>query len=147
MIVGSLKNTERIEQAHPLLKKAFDYIKANDLLAADLGTIHLEDDLFINNVELQGKEAEDSALEAHKVWSDIHVVLEGEESIGWKALEDAQDISVPYNEDKDVMFFSDAADSYANLKPGQFAVVFPEDVHAPNISTGVIRKLVVKLKV
>lgn len=148
MIVGSLKNTKRVESISPLFQKAFEYIKANDLLNAELGTIKLEgDDLFVNNVLLEGKEVADAALEAHEEYADIHVVLEGKESIGWKAVEDVCNISVPYNKEKDLIFYSDAADSFATILPGQFCIVFPEDVHAPAISKAAIRKLIVKVRV
>lgn len=148
MILGSLKNTARIEEMHPLFKPFFDYIKANDLLNAELGKIEVVgDDLFINNVCLDGKTVEAAALEAHENYIDIHVLLEGAEQISWKALEDMQDVSIPYNADKDVVFFSDKPDECVALQPGQFIVVFPEDVHGPNIGSGKIRKLIAKVRV
>lgn len=147
MIIGSLKNTERTELVSPLFKQAFEYIKTHNLLDAELGEITLQkDDLFIVNAQLEGKKIADAALEAHEVYADIHIVLEGEESIGWKALEDAQEISVPYDTAKDLVFFHGEADVYVNLVPGQFCVVFPEDIHAPAIGNGTIRKLIVKIR-
>jgi beta-galactosidase beta subunit len=35
---------------------------------------------------------------------------------------------------------------YFELTDNQFAIFFPEDVHAPMIGEGVIKKLVVKVK-
>ena len=46
-----------------------------------------------------------------------------------------------YNPEKDVRYFHDAADTYFQLTDGQFAIFFPEDVHAPMIGEGVIRKI------
>jgi biofilm protein TabA len=35
---------------------------------------------------------------------------------------------------------------YFELTDGQFAIFFPEDVHAPMIADGVIKKLIVKVR-
>jgi len=39
------------------------------------------------------------------------------------------------------------ADTYIELLPDDFVIVYPEDAHAPNISDGQIRKLVAKVLV
>jgi beta-galactosidase beta subunit len=46
-----------------------------------------------------------------------------------------------------VQFYSDAPDMYFQLTDGQFAIFFPEDVHAPMIGEGLIRKLIIKVKI
>ena len=45
-----------------------------------------------------------------------------------------------------VIFYSDKPDTYFQFKAGQFAIFYPEDVHAPMIGEGPIKKLVVKVK-
>ena len=48
---------------------------------------------------------------------------------------------------KDVLFYDDAPDMYFQLTDGQFAIFFPEDVHAPMIGGDAeIKKLVIKVK-
>ncbi|MGZ8545586.1 MAG: YhcH/YjgK/YiaL family protein, partial [Flavisolibacter sp.] len=44
-------------------------------------------------------------------------------------------------------FYSDAPDMFFQLKPGQFAIFFPDDVHAPMIGDAEIKKLVIKVKI
>ncbi|MFL5787553.1 MAG: YhcH/YjgK/YiaL family protein [Flavisolibacter sp.] len=56
------------------------------------------------------------------------------------------DIKDPYNAEKDVIFFKDKPDMYFELNAGQFAIFYPEDVHAPMIGEGPIKKLVVKVR-
>ena len=51
------------------------------------------------------------------------------------------------NIDKDVVFYSDMPDMYFELTDNQFAIFFPEDVHAPMIGEGEIKKLVIKVKI
>jgi YhcH/YjgK/YiaL family protein len=43
--------------------------------------------------------------------------------------------------------FHDEADTFFQLTNGQFAIFFPEDVHAPMIGEGEIKKLVIKVKI
>ena len=70
----------------------------------------------------------------------------GTEQIGWKPRNTCVNPRGEYNTEKDVIFYNDAPDTYFSLKAGQFAIFFPEDVHAPMIGVGPIKKLVVKVK-
>lgn len=145
MILGDLKYSERIEQLHPDFKRVFDYIKSHDLLNAPLERIVLDGDkLFINNVNPQLVKAEEQPLEAHKAYLDIHIVLEGKERIGWKSINNCAAPSKAYDEEGDYMLFHEEPTSFVDLKPGQFAIVWPEDPHAPLIGEGKVRKLIVK---
>ncbi len=147
MIIGSLEHSQRIESLHPQFKVAFDYIKNHDLLNAPLERIELDgDNLFINNVNPECVAKEKQVLEAHKQYLDIHVLLEGQECMGWKNIDDCGTPSKAYDENDDYMLFDQAASTYIDLLPGQFAIVYPEDAHAPLIGSGKIRKLVVKIK-
>ena len=75
----------------PLFKSLFDYVKTHDLLHADLGRIEVDGDhLFINNVNPECVTSDQQVLELHHDYIDVHILLEGEEMIGWKALEDLQ---------------------------------------------------------
>ena len=119
MIVSNLQNSQRIEGLHPLFKSLFDYVKTHDLLHADLGRID---------------------------YIDVHILLEGEEMIGWKALEDLQNETKAYSKEEDCALYSDRPTTYVSLLPGQFVIVYPEDPHAPVIGSGKIRKLIAKVK-
>ena len=148
MIVSNLQHSERIETLHPLFKKAFDYIKSHDLLHTPCGRIEIEgDDLFINNVNPDLVSAEAQVLEMHRDYIDIHVLLEGEETIGWKPVEDCTDVKLPYDASADCALYADRAQVYTTLRPGQFMIVWPEDPHAPVIGSGKVRKLIVKVRV
>lgn len=148
MIVSNLQNSERIESLHPLFKQLFDYVKTHDLLHTECGRIELEgDDLFINNVNPICVSASDQVLEVHRNYIDVHILLEGKERIGWKALEDVTDLKQAYQKEGDCALYSDTPTSFVDLLPGQFLIVFPEDPHAPVIGGGKIRKLIGKVKI
>lgn len=147
MIVTNLAHTDRIESLHPLFKKLFDYVKSHDLLHTECGRIELQgDDLFINNVNPTCKKAEEQVLELHHDYIDVHILLEGKECIGWKAIEDLEEETQPYDAAGDCALYADRPTAWAELTPGQLVVVFPEDPHAPIVGEGKIRKLIAKVK-
>lgn len=148
MVLGSLKNTSRVELLHPRFKAFFDFVKANDLLNMEQKVYELDGkNLFVINTEIEGKTVEDAALEGHEKYIDIQMLLQGSEAFGWKALEDGEEISQVYDAEKDLVFYADEADEIINMQPGQFMIFFPEDLHAPGISEGSIRKVIAKIKV
>ncbi|GHV66411.1 hypothetical protein FACS1894199_09770 [Bacteroidia bacterium] len=147
MILSKLENSSRIEVLHPRFKQLFDYVKKNDLLHKELGKIVLDgDELFLTNAEYDGKKKEDQDLEVHRKYIDVHFLFEGKETFGWKALEDLQTVTQPYDDQKDMALYGDKPTTYVNIQPGEFVVVFPEDPHAPNIGEGKIRKAIAKIK-
>lgn len=148
MIISKLENSSRIESLHPLFKKLFDYIKQHDLLNQETGRIVLDgDNLFINNVAIDGADKNKQPLEIHRDYIDVHFLLSGKESIGWKALEDLKHETKPYEKEGDCALYSDKPTTFVDVVPGEFVVVFPEDPHAPAIGEGKIRKLIAKIKV
>lgn len=147
MIVSNLQNTQRIENLHPLFKMLFEYVKTHDLLHSELGRIEIDgDNLFINNVNPECIDKEKQLLELHREYIDVHILLEGAETIGWKAIEDLTMEKKPYEKEGDCSLYSDTPTVYVDLQPGQFVIVFPEDPHAPVIGKGKIRKLIAKVK-
>ena len=147
MIVSNLVNSQRIESLHPLFKKLFDYVKSHDLLHAELGRIELDGDrLFINNVEPECVVREKQVLEVHHEYIDVHILLQGSETIGWKAIEDVVEEVKSYEIEGDCALYGDVPTTYVDLLPGQFVIVYPEDPHAPVIGKGKIRKLIAKVK-
>ncbi len=148
MILDSLNNTERIEALHPLFGKAFDYIKHTDFSRMEDGRYPLDGErLFVSLSSLTGKDKAEAAIETHKRYIDIQLPLLGVEKIGWKPGSELQTESVPYDEANDITFYVDRPTAYTKIYPGQFAIFFPEDGHAPGIGEGNIRKVVVKVSI
>lgn len=147
MILTTLADSGRIEPLHPLFKRFFDYVKGHDLLHAPLGRIEVDGDrLFINNVEADLTDAATQPLEAHREYIDVHVVLDGEEHFGWRPLADCADVRQSYDPAADCALYADRPSSWLTLRPGQAAIVFPEDPHAPVVGGGRVRKLIGKIK-
>lgn len=147
MIISRLENSNRIESLHPLFKQLFDYVKQHDLLNMELGRIVLDgENLFINNVELDGVKKEKQVLELHHDYIDVHIPLSGKETIGWKPIEKLEHEMATYSKDSDCALYSDTPTTFVDIYPGEFLIVYPEDPHAPAIAEGKLRKLIAKVK-
>ncbi len=148
MIIADLNQSQRYENLHKDFPKVFQYIKTHNLLDFELGKIELDgENVFVINSEPECLTKENQVLEYHQKYLDIHVLLTGEETIGWKNLRDCTQEKKAFDAENDYGLYADMPSTYITLYPGQFVIVYPEDAHAPIIGNGKIRKLVVKIKV
>ena len=149
MIIDTLANASKYISLNPLFAKAFDYIKQNDVANLEDGVSETPEGLKVIVNTGIGKTVESSLakFECHDKNIDIQLCVKGLETIAWKPREKCITPNGDYNPEKDVRFFSDAPDMFFQLTDGQFAVFFPEDVHAPMIGEGEIKKLVFKVKI
>ena len=98
---------------------------------------------------------EDTFFEAHRDNLDVHVPLEGAESIGYTPLDDrlVPGGPVPVFQGDDVTyaaFPSDDGMTVVRLVEGMYALFGPDDVHMPKLQTdgpSPLRKVVVKVPV
>lgn len=149
MIIDTLNNASKYTSLNPLFAKAFDFINQNDIATLENGVIQIEDGLkvIVSTANAKTAEASLAKFECHDKNIDIQVCVKGLETIAWKPREKCVTPNGDYNPEKDVRFFNDAPDMYFQLTDGQFAIFFPEDVHAPMIGDGEIKKLVFKVKI
>ena len=148
MIVDTLGEATLYEALHPRFKQAFDYLKQHDLSKAPVGKIMLDgDSLFISVAEMVGKEAQAARTETHQQYIDIQMPLSGSETIGWIAADACTHVTQSYDVTKDIAFFEDRPTTYVTLQPGQFAIFFPQDGHAPGITSGNLKKIIVKVRI
>lgn len=148
MIIDTLKNASKYFSVHPLFERAFAYIKETDLLNAADGKSDIAEGLkaIISNAPGKTRETSLTKFECHDKNIDIQFCVKGVETIAWKPREKCVAANGDYNPEKDVRFFSDVPDTFFELTDGQFAIFFPEDVHAPMIGNGELKKLVIKVK-
>jgi YhcH/YjgK/YiaL family protein len=149
MIIDTLQNAARYACVHPLFAKAFEYIRSADLSSIEDGKFEIDGDnlrAIVSNKK--GMTAAESAakFECHDKHIDIQLCISGTEMLGWKPREACTSQRGEYNAEKDVVFYNDAPDMYFELRDGQFAIFYPEDVHAPMIGEGTIKKMVIKVK-
>ena len=148
MILTTINDSHRYESLNPLFKELFDYVKTHDLLNAPLGRIEIDGDrLFINNSLAKALSKDEQVLEMHRRYIDVHILLAGSETVGWKPLADIKNITKDYDAEGDYMLSDDRPTAYVDMTPGDVLIVWPEDPHAPVIGTGEIRKLIGKVLV
>lgn len=149
MIIDTLQNASKYFPVHPLFAKAFEYIKETELANAPDGKLDIADGLkaIFSNKPGMSAEASVAKFECHNQHIDIQFCISGVETIGWKPREKCVAENGGYNPEKDVQLYHEQPDMYFQLTNGQFAIFFPDDVHAPMIGEGNIKKLVIKVKI
>jgi len=150
MIIDTLDNAGRYSCVHPLFLKAFEYINSLNFETLEDGKYDIDgDNLRVIVSNKKGMKAAESAakFECHDKHIDIQLCIKGLEQFGWKPRGTCAEQRGAYNPEKDVVFYNDAPDMYFELRDGQFAIFYPEDVHAPMIGEDFIKKLVIKVKI
>lgn len=148
MIIDNLQNSALYENLNPLFKQAFDYLKSLDFSSIEPGkTVLVENKLTVAVSDSNMKTPENAKLEVHDKFIDIQLPVSKAERFGWKERSALKTEREPYNPEKDILFFTDQPETTFDLQPGNFAIFFPEDGHAPCIGEGQIRKIVVKVAV
>jgi len=95
--------------------------------------------------------ASDAVLESHRAYVDVHVVLEGAETIAVWPVGPLR-VRTPYHAQQDVTVYEqpDTPGTRLVLAPGLFAVFFPQDAHMTQLmdrEQRAIKKLVMKVAV
>lgn len=147
MILDSLRGFERYLNLHSRFEKTYRYILQNDLHKMEPGKYPIVgDEIYITIWEGQGKGLDIPPLEVHDSYIDIHILLEGSETIGIRDRSRCNCDNINYDQAKDIAFLEEAPENFVSLGPDNLAVIFPHDAHAPLIGEGRIKKAIVKIK-
>ncbi len=148
MIRATLTNADRYAALHPLFPRAFEFLRNADLAALAPGRFPIEGEQLRAIVERTvGRSRAEAKLECHRRYIDIQYVLSGVDEMGWRALGECREPLADYQAEKDIQFFKDAPVSWVATPPGAFCIFFPEDAHAPLVSSGEIHKVILKVAV
>lgn len=149
MIFDKIENSVIYENISPLIKRAFDYLRQTDFSGMEKGQYNIDgDEIYAILQEYDTKNDADAKLEAHRNYIDVQYIISGEELIGVHPLTN----QTPYKEydaENDFALYDDAC-SYIKVNPGQFAILFPQDLHKPGIKVGgstKIKKALIKVRV
>ncbi|ARN56717.1 YhcH/YjgK/YiaL family protein [Sedimentisphaera salicampi] len=146
MIINTLEQADSYYSVNPFFEQAFAFLKQPGLAELSTGKYQIDGNrLFCNIAKESGRTREEARLEAHQKYIDIQYVISGTEEMGWKQISDCSVVRQPYDPAKDVAFFKDEPEIWETVRPGSFAIFFPEDAHAPLVSNGEIHKAVVKV--
>ncbi len=151
MILDSVKSFEKYKTLVPGFDKVYEFIRGNNLLELEEGRHEIDgQNVYCTIFKGDLKSYDECPLEVHDSYIDIHVVLEGVETIGFKdrCLCDDQGVNVKYKEENDIAFLNDdEPENFLSLGAGNLAIIFPTDAHAPLMGEGEIKKAVFKVMV
>ena len=153
MIIDSIQVFDRYVGLNPLFSAVAEFLRTTDLNSLPTGITKIQgDDLFINVQEAPAKTRGEARFETHRRMIDIQVPFNGSEEYGWAPASSLPEAA--YDEAIDMTLHDpaapktpeDVATTYFMLHPGQFAIFFPEDGHAPAITPTGLRKVIIKVK-
>lgn len=146
MIVDAIKNAELYYSLSPRIKQAFDWLAQTNIRELSVGRHDIDgDNLFVNVMDVELKERDAAALEVHDRYVDIQIMVGDMEEYGWSERCNCHAPREEFNRERDVQFFTDTPQTFFSLNERQFAILFPEDAHAPMLGKGSVRKLIFKL--
>ena len=146
MIIDALSNLKLYVGLNPLFNEVIEFIKNNNLADFQPGIVNIKgEDVFANFSETNLKTKEEAKLETHNKMVDIQVPITTKETMGFIARQSLNEET--YDDKKDVTFYEQQPSTYVDVNPGEFAIFFPQDGHAPCIGpTGKIKKVIFKVK-
>lgn len=150
MIIDSIKSFERYKDFQPGFEQVYEFIRKNDLNSLDEGNHPIvENDVWCTIQNVDAKDLADAPkMEVHDSFIDIHILLEGDETIGYKDRARCTNLQMAeYNEAQDVALFDEMPEVFISCSPENFVICFPSDGHTPLLGEGKIKKAVFKIRV
>ena len=147
MIIDTIENLSKYDTLNPFFADVVEFLKSNDLQTMELGKYPIKDkDLFLNLQVAKQRTKDTAFLETHVEMIDIQIPVTCAETFGYTPLCDLPDFE--YNAEKDITKYGDTkAQTYVTVNPGQFAIFFPQDGHAPCIiDEAEVKKAIFKVK-
>jgi uncharacterized protein, YhcH/YjgK/YiaL family len=148
MILDSVKSFEKYKELQNGFEKVYKFIKDNDIHSLEEKRYEIDGENVFCTISVQKlKSPDEGKLEVHDSYIDIHLLLEGSETIGIKDRRECNDQLGEYDEAGDIAFFNDEPANYVVLGPDNLAIVFPADAHAPLLGSGECKKIIFKVKI
>ncbi|MFM7604431.1 MAG: YhcH/YjgK/YiaL family protein [Prosthecobacter sp.] len=151
MVLDTLANAARYETLHSRFAKAFAYLRTVDG-TQQLGRHDLDGDQCFALVQsYETKLIEKAKFEAHRKYIDIQFIQSGRETILWSPVSMMRDETMAYSDEKDAALWKLTADATPlHVSAGHFAILWPQDAHAPCIEwekPAQVFKVVIKVAV
>lgn len=131
------------------INAALDWLRAHDPVALAAGRHDIDPAMHAEKFSLSTRPRADITPEAHRDHIDIHYLISGREIIACRLDDGCLTPSEAYDDTRDIVFYPPALDgeSLLHLAPGDFAVLYPGEIHRPGCGTGgSIDKIVIKIR-
>lgn len=147
MIYDHISKIGTYEGINPKIMKGLQILAQGDFEHQQDGQYQVEGRDLFYSIQSNMTVPPSGVGEAHCAYADIQYALQGGECIGVAPLtEDA--VPVKSNPEGDIWHYPVGSD-VVTLRPGMFAVLWPQDIHAPGLmieQSALCRKVVVKVK-
>lgn len=148
MILDSLKSFEKYQSLQEGFDKVYQFIRKNDLHTLEAGKYEIDGKkVWCTIAEGELRDVEDAKMEIHDSYIDIHILLDGSETIGLKDRGKCNVDDSKYEEADDIAFVNDEPENYVVLGIDNLAIIFPADAHAPLLGNGNYKKAIFKVHV
>ena len=148
MIIDQITNSLFYAPIHPRIKLAFDYLHHTDLFGLSVGRYEIDgENLYAMVQEYTSKPGELGVWEAHRLYMDLQVIIQGAEKIGYANIDRLG--QGEYDPAKDFLPLFGEGD-FLTLQTGHFALLLPQDAHMPGIaidSPAAVKKIVIKIRI
>jgi biofilm protein TabA len=152
MIFDSAKNLDFYKSlgVDGRYEKAVDFLKNTDLESLAPGKYEIDGkNVYANVTEYTTVPWEEAKYEAHHNYTDIQYMISGSETMTYARIDELTE-KVPYNEEKDVVFYDNENPGLkVVVKAGEYMIFNPWDGHKPKAAAGepaMIKKVIVKIK-
>ncbi len=148
MITTTLKSSELelYAKLNKNFEKIFDIAKKAMTDIPAVGKHEVDgDECFYMIQEYDTKAPSAARYETHNNYIDVQIILRGQEEIRFETL-DKLSVDTEYNAEKDIAFWkmTDEYDS-VRLLAGELSIIYPDEPHAPSLSTESGQSHVIKL--
>jgi YhcH/YjgK/YiaL family protein len=146
MIHDTLAQFSHYQLLHPRFEKIAKWLEENDIATLPLGQHEIlpDGEAFVNVQEINVRPQAEIPAECHRKYIDIQIPLSGVERMGWQPLAEFPK-DVPFSVEKDVALTQLPATDWITVRPGEFVVFFPTDVHTPGFIQEPIKKIIIKV--
>ena len=148
MIYDTIEHARLYRGISQNLAKALDFLTGTDFKSMPDERVEIDGDRVFAFFQRYDTLPVNDRPEAHRKYIDIQYLIEGEELIGVAPLASMERVAEAAPE-RDIWFY-EGETAKLPLGGGRFAILFPQDAHAPCIAAGEcrpVRKVVVKVAV
>lgn len=143
MILGELASLKNYTDtmSYNLIVSLIDKVKLNTVPVGEW--IILNED--IKGVVLTKSGYNEGVFEAHSIYNDIHIVIEGQDTI-YLGDKYSSVVKSVYDEKGDYTLYNSQICSTVKMNKNMFAFIAKEEIHTNQIEGDLSKKIVIKLK-
>ena len=142
MIYGEIKDLNQYNGISKNLDKAIEYILNEEYKKGIPGKNIIDgDNLYFNYPDCAiTKEVKEGFLEGHKKYIDIHIVISGEENLGYTPRSEVK-VKKEYDSEGDYELYEGTLKNIFHVTKDRFIMFFPDEPHMALLKVEEIKKI------